>query len=115
MECPECATYIHNRATSCKCGWKQDRAAAKTGDNSESLALTDTEHLYRKLATLPPEFQSLIAAAREDKIIWKGETMPQFIKVINETKSMRAMGVDRYRAEVVRPALKRVIRKTVTS
>ena len=59
-------------------------------------------HTLRKFLSLHEHDQKIIMAAREDKVFWRGDDMPFFMRVIDETVKMRKMGVEAYRIEALK-------------
>lgn len=55
----------------------------------------------RQFFAAPEHFQTLILAAAEDNIFWRGEDIESFGVVIRETEQMRKIGVAEYRKQAM--------------
>jgi len=47
------------------------------------------------------KLQDLILSARQDKIFWRGDGFDFFVKVIDETEKMRAVGITEYKKQSI--------------
>ena len=46
-----------------------------------------------------PKMQTIIVAAKQDGVHWRGDTMKVFLVIIEENEKMRALGIHEYRIE----------------
>jgi len=66
--------------------------------------------LVKKFFSVDDELRSLVIAARQDRIEWRGDELEFFVMVIEETEEMHRIGVDAYRKQA-RPRIRAMILK----
>jgi len=54
------------------------------------------KYLVRSFFAADVDLQNLVIAARQDRIEWRGDDLELFAKVIEETESMRNVGIEAY-------------------
>jgi len=59
------------------------------------------KRLTKEFYTLDDEFRTIIQAAREDEVYWRGDEMDFFMSVIDETEKMRKFGIVAYRKQAL--------------
>jgi len=64
------------------------------------------KRLTKEFYTLDDEFRTIIQAAREDEVYWRGDEMDFFMSVIDETEKMRKFGIVAYRKQALAQMIK---------
>lgn len=84
---------------------KNESPFPRTGKNGKFWCWPYAERITRltkQFLNLDSDFHSLIVAARQDRVGWRGEGKAEFYSVINETARMRKIGLEEYRKEAVK-------------
>lgn len=59
----------------------------------------NAKYLLTKFLNASFELQTIVIAAREDNIYWRGDDLEYFYIMINETEKMRSMGIVEYKKQ----------------
>lgn len=62
----------------------------------------NAKYLLKKFLNGSFELQTIVVAAREDGIFWRGDELDNFYKIIDETEKMRTMGIAEYKRQALR-------------
>lgn len=66
------------------------------------------KNLTKSFFMADQDLRELVIAARQDRIEWRGDCLEHFVRIIDETERMRAMGAEKYRADI-RPQIRAAI------